>query len=466
MPVALFVVGGVALAGKANACWPTRTRFLRDPSFFFSWIVIELAGWWLVLEATAVTGLAAAGALRGWAGWAGATMMVVSLVVLARFIAVSGRTSATLRAAGAPPGGPVRFPRNQVIFPFLLTRRRGTARVRDVAFAEVEGKRLRLDIYMPNGYMPNGCRGVASARRIGGLRGVAPTGKHSPYMPNGCRGVAPARRIGGLRGAAPTGKHSPNGGAASTLRPGILQIHGGDWRFGDKRLEGRPLLGHLAAIGWVGLAVNYRLSPDVAFPVHLQDVKRAVAWYRDHAAQYGADPDFLCVTGGSAGAHLATLAALTPNDAEYQPGFEEVDTELRAAAVWYGAYDFTNRLGTWQPHEMRMLQRDVMQRTLAGHPADFARASPLDRLRRDAPPFLVLHGDIDSLVPVAEARAFVSGLRAVSAGPVVYAELTGAQHAFDVFPSHRCARAVEAAAGFLTGVHETYLAGRQVGSSQ
>src|SRR6266566_4259725 len=330
MPVALFVVGGVALAGKANACWPTRTRFLRDPSFFFSWIVIELAGWWLVLEATAVTGLAAAGALRGWAGWAGATMMVVSLVVLARFIAVSGRTSATLRAAGAPPGGPVRFPRNQVIFPFLLTRRRGTARVRDVAFAEVEGKRLRLDIYIQSG-----------------------------YMPNGCRGVAPARRIGGLRGAAPTGKHSPNGGAASTLRPGILQIHGGDWRFGDKRLEGRPLLGHLAAIGWVGLAVNYRLSPDVAFPVHLQDVKRAVAWYRDHAAQYGADPDFLCVTGGSAGANLATLAALTPNDAEYQPGFEEVDTELRAAAVWYGAYDFTNRLGTWQPHELRMLQRDV-----------------------------------------------------------------------------------------------------------
>jgi acetyl esterase/lipase len=400
MPLALFVIGVLAVAAKANACWPTRLRFLRDPSFFFSWIVIELAGWWLVLEATATAGLAAAGACRGWAGWAGVAMMAVSWAVLARLIAVSGRTSATLRAAGAPAGGPARFPRSQVIFPFLTARRGAAAIRRDVVFAEVDGIRLRLDI----------------------------------HMPNGC--------------------------AAGTLRPGILQIHGGDWRFGDKRLEGRPLLGHLAASGWVGLAANYRLSPRFAFPAHLQDVKRAVAWYREHAAEYGADPDFLCVTGGSAGAHLAALAALTPNEAEYQPGFEDADTRLRAAVAWYGAYDFTNRLGTWQPHEMRRLQRDVMQRTLASHLADFAKASPLDRLRRDAPPFLVVHGDIDTVAPVAEARAFASALRGVSAAPVVYAELAGAQHAFDVFPSHRCARAVEAAAGFLTRVHGAYLAGR------
>ena len=101
-----------------------------------------------------------------------------------------------------------------------------------------------------------------------------------------------------------------------------------------------------------------------------------------------------------------------------------------------------------------MLERVVMQRALADHPADFARASPLDRLRPDAPPFLVVHGDIDTLAPVAEARAFVSALREISTQAVVYAELAGAQHAFDVFPSHRCARAVEAAARFLAGVHE------------
>ncbi len=401
MPVALLVIGVVALAAKANAYWPTRLRLVMAPSFFFSWIVIELAGWWLAIEVAAFAGLAAAGALHGWAGWAGAAMMAVSWAALAWLIVISSRTSATLRAVGAPPGGPVLFPHSQVIFPFLLTHRRGVRRLKNVVFAEVEGEPLRLDIYLPNG------------------------------------------------------------GAAGTPRPGILQLHGGDWSFGDKRAEGLPLLGHLAASGWVGLNANYRLSPKVAFPVHLQDVKRAVAWYRAHAAEFGADPDFLCVTGGSAGAHLAALAALTPNDAEYQPGFTGVDTRLRAAAAWYGVYDFTNRLGTWQPHEMRMLQRDIMQRTLADHPADFAMASPLDRLRPDAPPFLVVHGDIDTLAPVAEARAFVSGLRGVSTQPVLYAELAGAQHAFDVFPSHRSARAVEAAARFLESVHEAYLAGQE-----
>jgi acetyl esterase/lipase len=406
MPVALFVIGVVALAAKLNAYRPTRLRFMREPSFFFSWIVIELAGWWLALEVAATAVLAAAGALHSWAGWAGLALMVVSWSALVRLIVISGRTSATLRAAGAPPRSQVRFPHSQVIFPFLLTHRRGSARVKNIVYAEVAGEQLRLDIYRPNGEGPQD------------------------------RHVFP--------------------------RPGILQLHGGDWSFGDKRAEGIPLLGHLAANGWVGMNVNYRLSPKVAFPAHLQDVKRAIAWYRQHAAEFGADPGFLCITGGSAGAHLATLAALTPNEAGYQPGFENVDTRLRAAVPWYGVYDFTNRLGTWLPHEMRMLERGVMQRTLADHPADFAAASPLDQVRPDAPPFLVVHGDIDTLAPAAEARAFTSALRAVSRQPVVYAELAGAQHAFDVFPSHRCARAVEAAAGFLTAVHEAYLAGEQV----
>ena len=410
MPVALFVIGVVAIAAKANAYWPTRLRFVKAPSFFFCWIVIELAGWWLVLQVAAVAGLAAAGALRGWAGWAGLATMAVTWAALGGLIVMSGRTSAELRAAGAPPGGPVRFPRSQVLFPFLLTHRRGVARLKNIVFAEAEGERLRLDIYFPNG------------------------GADVPH------------------------------GTHTFPRPGILQLHGGDWSFGDKRAEGIPLLGHLAASGWVGINVNYRLSPKVAFPGHLEDVKRAIAWYRERAAEFGADPDFLCITGGSAGAHLAALAVLSPNDAVYQPGFEQVDTRLRAAVVWYGVYDFTNRLGTWQRHEMRMLEQVVMQRALADHPADFARASPLDRLRPDAPPFLVVHGDIDTLAPVAEARAFVSALREISTQAVVYAELAGAQHAFDVFPSHRCARAVEAATRFLAGVHGAYLAGRQAGT--
>ncbi|MGE5292302.1 MAG: alpha/beta hydrolase fold domain-containing protein [Micromonosporaceae bacterium] len=413
MPAALLVIGAAALAVKWNAYRPTRMRWLMLPSFFFSWIVIELAGWWLVIEAAVAAGAVTGGALRGraaWAGWSGLAMMAASCAALAATIALSGRTSAALRAAGAPPGSPVGFPRSHVIFPFLMTRRRGVRRIKDVVFAEVEGKRLRLDIYLPNG---GAC--VSQATNV-------------------------------------------------TLKPGILEVHGGDWSYGDKSREAIPLLNHLAANGWVAMSANYRLSPKVAFPAHLQDVKRAIAWYSEHAREFGADPDFLCITGGSAGAHLAALAALTPDEAGYQPGFEDVDTRVRAAVTWYGAYDFTNRLGTWAPHEMRMLERSVMQRSLADEPAEFVKASPLDRVRPDAPAFLVLHGDIDTLAPVAEAREFVSRLREVSAQPVVYAELAGAQHAFDLFPSHRAARAVEAAERFLAEVHREYLDQSEAGA--
>src|SRR5260370_30719993 len=121
MPVALLRVGAVAVAAKANARWPTRLRFVREPSFFFSWVVIELAAWWLVLEATAFAGLAGAGGLRGLAGWAGAALIVVSWAALAGLIVVSARTSATLRAAGAPPGGAVKVPHTPAILPFPLT---------------------------------------------------------------------------------------------------------------------------------------------------------------------------------------------------------------------------------------------------------------------------------------------------------------------------------------------------------
>ena len=78
MPTVLFALAVVAVGATVNAYRPTRLRFLKDPSFFFSWIVIELAGWWLVLDVTAVAGLAAAGALRGWAGWAGLAMTAVT----------------------------------------------------------------------------------------------------------------------------------------------------------------------------------------------------------------------------------------------------------------------------------------------------------------------------------------------------------------------------------------------------
>jgi acetyl esterase/lipase len=243
-------------------------------------------------------------------------------------------------------------------------------------------------------------------------------------------------------------------------RPAILQIHGGGWVIGDKREQGLPLLRYLASQGWVGFNANYRLSPKATFPDMLVDLKHAVAWIREHADEYGVDPDFIAVTGGSAGGHLTALMALTQNDPRYQPGFEDADTSLQAAVPFYGVYDFTNRNRYYDQKVVDTLfGRIVLKAKFDEEPERFSEASPQDHVRADAPPFLVIHGDKDTLAPVEGARDFVADLREVSDAPVLYLELKNAQHAFEIFPSIRANQVVRAAERFLNDVHRAYLAG-------
>jgi acetyl esterase/lipase len=237
-------------------------------------------------------------------------------------------------------------------------------------------------------------------------------------------------------------------------RPAVLQIHGGSWVMGDKREQGWPLLSHLAANGWVCFNLNYRLSPGATFPDHLVDLKAGLAWIRAHAEEWGIDPSFIAVTGGSAGGHLAALMALTANDPEYQPGFEEADTSLQAAVPIYGVYDFTSRRGTNRlPFWYRRLERQIMKAFRDEEPDKFRRASPIERIHPDLPPFFIIHGDRDTLAPVEEARDFADELRRTSTAPVFYAELKGAQHAFDLFCSPRTAHMLAAVLKFLNATH-------------
>jgi hypothetical protein len=97
--------------------------------------------------------------------------------------------------------------------------------------------------------------------------------------------------------------------------PVLLQIPGGAWASGNKRGQAHPLMSHLTELEWVCVAINYRLSPKSTWPDHIVDVKRAISWVKEHIAAYGGDPDFVALTGGSAGGHLSALAALTANDA-------------------------------------------------------------------------------------------------------------------------------------------------------
>ncbi len=146
--------------------------------------------------------------------------------------------------------------------------------------------------------------------------------------------------------------------------------------------------------------------------------------------------------------------ALTCNDPRYQPGFEQEDTRVQACVPFYGVYDFTNRFGTFpKAFGRRLLQAHVMKAFLDEEPEKFAAASPIDCVRPDAPPFLVIHGDRDTLAPLRDAREFVQKLRSVSRSEVLYAEIRGAQHAFDMIVSPRSVPVIEGVERFLNAVY-------------
>ena len=235
--------------------------------------------------------------------------------------------------------------------------------------------------------------------------------------------------------------------------PVLLQVPGGAWMTGNKRGQAHPLMSHLAELGWVCVAINYRLSPRSTWPDQIVDVKRAIAWTKEHIASYGGDPDWIAITGGSAGGHLSSLAALTPNDPRFQPGFEEADTRVQAAVPFYGVYDFTRTDDSMHPLMVPMVAKNVFKLSRTEISEPFRIASPITHVGEDAPPFFLLHGTNDSLIPVEQARGFAARLTAVSRQPVVYAELPCAQHAFDIFGSARAAHAAVAVEQFLAEIY-------------
>ena len=402
MPWLLLAFGVLTLLHALNALAPRKGGpILFAWSFFASWLVIELVWHHVVAGVVIVALLVAGGALDHLAGVVGLVLTGVAMAILLSIGWVTRRTVVSVRGALADlepgPDAP-RFPRSAVVLPFLMGRRRGVRVVRNVPYARVAGRTLKLDVTVPSAPVPGG----------------------------------------GHR------------------RPALVQIHGGGWVIGDKREQGLPLLGHMAAQGWVGFNVNYRLSPGATFPDHLVDLKQALVWIRAHADEYGIDPHFVCVTGGSAGGHLTALVALTQGEARFQPGFVDGDTTVAAAVPFYGVYDFTpdGAFGADPEIFRRFLEPWVMKAFVEDQPERYVDASPIHHVHPDAPPFLVIHGDRDTLAPVEDARAFVERLRAVSRQPVLYAEMQGAQHAFEIFPSVRAAKVIEGVERFLSTLWE------------
>ena len=190
-------------------------------------------------------------------------------------------------------------------------------------------------------------------------------------------------------------------------------------------------------------------------------MKKALAWIRENGARYGADPDFIVVTGGSAGAHLASLVALTANDAAYQPGFEHVDTSVTACVPMYGVYDWRDRHGFWHRKGFNdLLETRIVKASIEEAPDLYRRGSPMDNIHPARPPFLVVHGDLDSLAPVEEARYFVDLLRRTGDAHVAYAEIPRAQHAFEIFKSLRAQLVIDGIERYLAYVYSAWLRAR------
>ena len=398
-----LVASIVGLGFTLNALRPRRRPvFLLGVSFFSAWLTTELAVFHLAWQLVATAAFVAAGALGSWPGVVALALTCASWVGLATIVAGSLRTGAVFDAAlreslgeaiaggGEPPHA---VPWRRVLLP--NPRRPGVERIRHLAYDDDDHRRHRLDIYRP--------RVPVSGEPVSGA-------------------------------------------------PVLLQIHGGAWMIGSKEQQGLPLMYPLAQHGWVCVAINYRLSPRATWPDHLVDCKRALAWVKQHIAEYGGDPDRIVVTGGSAGGHLCAMIGLTENDERFQPGFEAVDTSVRAFIPIYAVYDFTDRAGIRGPRDplRRALERHIVKRVRDEDHEAFDLASPMSHVGDDVPPCLVVHGALDTLAPVEEARYFVALLRAVSTEPVAYAELPGAHHAFDVFPSIRCLLAVDRIGRFAT----------------
>ncbi|MGV0836767.1 alpha/beta hydrolase fold domain-containing protein [Mycolicibacterium thermoresistibile] len=232
--------------------------------------------------------------------------------------------------------------------------------------------------------------------------------------------------------------------------PVLVFVPGGAWVHGSRMLQGYALLSQLAEQGWVCLSIDYRVAPQHRWPAHITDVKTAVAWARANVDKFGGDRNFVAVAGCSAGGHLAALAGLSENDPDLQNELPEgSDTSVDAVVGIYGRYDWADRSTAERVRFVDFLERVVVNKRLDRHPEVFHQASPMHRVHPDAPPFLIVHGSGDSVIPVWQARSFVERLRAVSRSVVGYLELPGAGHGFDMIDGARTGSTAMAIGLFL-----------------
>lgn len=214
--------------------------------------------------------------------------------------------------------------------------------------------------------------------------------------------------------------------------PMVAIIHGGGWTSGDKHMFW-PTLRALNDHGFVAATVNYRFARDEAraYPVGVRDTRCALAFLKTHASEYGADPDRLALIGASSGGHIAAMIGVAPNEPELMTGCEDVPLAIKGVVSYYAPLNLTREEG--YPPRMHMAVWEFL-RVDAGTPEwDLVarRASPATYVDETDPPFLLLHGTSDNVVPVDDSRGFKRALDAHHV-PALLVEIDGAEHGFPV----------------------------------
>jgi acetyl esterase/lipase len=239
----------------------------------------------------------------------------------------------------------------------------------------------------------------------------------------------------------------------------LIYAHASAWHYGDKGAASGYMFQHLAAQGHVVMDVAYRLAPETDCAGMIADLKRAVAYLKQQAEDYRINPERIVMSGVSAAGQLALVAAYSANDDSMQPDDVALDCSVRAAISFYGVMDLRSLYDVAQsiyqhsrPYlgalegalrtagmlaaDDALISPDTIMRNLLGclpdeDPESYRQMSPLYRVGSHCPPTLLLHGEADSLVPVAQVRQMQQAL--CDAGvQSVFLEVPDADHGFDL----------------------------------
>ena len=210
--------------------------------------------------------------------------------------------------------------------------------------------------------------------------------------------------------------------------PAVVHIHGGGWMGGSKD-DGNPNEG-LARAGFFTVNIEYRLTPEATFPAQIHDAKRAVRWLRAHATEYGVDTERIGAWGHSAGGHLAALLGVSGDAPELEGVGDTAGWSSRVQAVVALSAPSDLRFpGEWNPWPASVTAQ------LLGGPVesrqDLARqASPVCWVAPTPPPFLLVHGEQDDVVPVPQAERLYRAL-CEAGGDATMVRLSQAKHGFE-----------------------------------